>query len=237
MKARGAEADKERTVQDLGKYVGLTFERSEPRYNEEYLEWIPSQKWKSCDTYDSRGRQVRVKVQPTHTWTKRTQWSSHSRETTSNRAQTGQRTVCGGMASLAEWQALDPSKVQKAVTVMVRTKWYVNGDPESLSIMTRKEHKLVDCGLEQLVRLDETVWPGIQGQRPPLPAGCHTFLVVFFSITAFQWNLALDMAASVSFSDIPAGTETGSTIRWRRTPLGSSSADVPAAPESLKRGT
>ena len=54
------------TVQEIGKDVGLTFERravdGEPQYNEEHLEWISSQKWKSHDAYDWRGRQVRVKI-------------------------------------------------------------------------------------------------------------------------------------------------------------------------------
>ena len=67
---RRAEADKERVVCEMGKEVNLTFERKsvdgEPQYNEKYLEWISSQKWKSYDTYDSRSRQVRVKIHPTH---------------------------------------------------------------------------------------------------------------------------------------------------------------------------
>ena len=58
-----AEADKERVVCEMGKEIGLTFERKsvvgEPHYSDNYLEWISSQKWKSYDTYDSRGRQVR----------------------------------------------------------------------------------------------------------------------------------------------------------------------------------
>ena len=70
-----AEVDKERVVCEMGKEVKLTFERKsvggEPQYSDKYLEWISSQKWKSYDTYDSRGRQVRVKIHPTHTWVKR----------------------------------------------------------------------------------------------------------------------------------------------------------------------
>ena len=65
-----AEADKERVVCEMGKEVNLTFERisvsREPQYSDKYLEWISSQKWKSYDTYDSKGRQVRVKIHPTH---------------------------------------------------------------------------------------------------------------------------------------------------------------------------
>ena len=71
-----AEADKERVVCEMGKEINLTFERKsvggEPQYSDKCLEWISSQKWKSYDTYDSRGRQVRVKIHPTHTWVKRT---------------------------------------------------------------------------------------------------------------------------------------------------------------------
>ena len=63
-----AEADKERVVREVGKEANLTFERrsvgGEPQYSDKYLEWISSQKRKSYDTYDSRGRQVRVKIQP-----------------------------------------------------------------------------------------------------------------------------------------------------------------------------
>ena len=65
-----AEADKERVVCEMGKEIDLTFERKsvggEPQYSNNYLVWISSQKWKSYDTYDSRGRQVRVKIHPTH---------------------------------------------------------------------------------------------------------------------------------------------------------------------------
>ena len=65
-----AEADKERVVCEMGKEVNLTFERKsvggEPQYSDKYLEWISSQKWKSYDTYDSRGREVRVKIHHTH---------------------------------------------------------------------------------------------------------------------------------------------------------------------------
>ena len=59
----------------MGKEVNLTFERrvgGESQYSDKYLEWISSQKRKSYDTHDSRGRQVRVKINPTHTWVKRT---------------------------------------------------------------------------------------------------------------------------------------------------------------------
>ena len=66
-----SEADKERVVCEMVKEINLTFERKsvggEPQYSDKYLEWISSQKWKSYDTYDSRGRQVRVKVHPTPT--------------------------------------------------------------------------------------------------------------------------------------------------------------------------
>ena len=66
-----AETDKERVVCEMGKEIDLTIERKsvggEPQYSNNYLEWTSSQKWKSYDTYDSRGRQVRVKIHPTHT--------------------------------------------------------------------------------------------------------------------------------------------------------------------------
>ena len=91
-----AEADKERVVREMGKEVNLTFERrsvgGEPQYSDKYLEWISSQKRKSYDTYDSRGRQVRVKIQPTHTGVKRTQWNAHCRKTTYLRERSGQWT-------------------------------------------------------------------------------------------------------------------------------------------------
>ena len=65
-----AEADKERVVCEMGKEIDLTFERKsvggEPQYSNSYQEWISSKKLKSYDTYDSRGRQVRVKIHPTH---------------------------------------------------------------------------------------------------------------------------------------------------------------------------
>ena len=67
------------------------------------------------------------------------------------------------MASLTEWQTLDPSSVERAVTVMVPTECYVNGEAyyamtalpwleaENLGILTRKERKMVDSGLEHMV--------------------------------------------------------------------------------------
>ena len=73
------------------------------------------------------------------------------------------------MASLTEWQTLDPSRVERIVTVMVPTEWYVNGEAYyamtalpsvetgNLGILTRKERKMVDSGLEHLVRHDETL--------------------------------------------------------------------------------
>ena len=82
--------------------------------------------WKSNNTY--RGRQVRVKVPTTHTWTKRRQWNSHCRKTTYIRDRTGQWTVCHDMPCLPEWQTLDPSMVHKAVTVIFISEWYVKGD-------------------------------------------------------------------------------------------------------------
>ena len=64
-----AEADKERTVQDIGKDVGITFERrsvgGKPQHVEEYLEWILAQKWnflphvrleRTTSTSESSGR-------------------------------------------------------------------------------------------------------------------------------------------------------------------------------------
>ena len=176
-----AEADKERVVCEMGKEINLTFERrsvgGEPQYSDNYLEWISSQKRKSFDTYDSRGRQVRVKIRPTHTWVKRTQWNAHCRKTTYLRERSGKWTVCEDMASLTEWQTLDPSRVERTVTVMVPTQWYVNGETyyamtalptvevENLGILTRKERKVVDSGLEQLVRHDETQWSSIRWRR------------------------------------------------------------------------
>ena len=65
------------------------------------------------------------------------------------------------MASLTEWQTLDPSRVERTVTVMVPTEWYVNleayyamtavpaVDTENLGILTRKERKMIDSGLER----------------------------------------------------------------------------------------
>ena len=85
-------------------------------------------------------------------------------------------------------QTLDPSRVERAVTVMVPTEWYVNGEAyyamtalpsveaENLGILTRKERKMIDSGLEQLVRHDG---------RPPLPSGCRAFLMVLFSSLFF----------------------------------------------------
>ena len=154
---------------------------------------ISSQKRKSYDTYDSRGRQVRVKIKPTHTWVKRTQWNAHCRKTTYLRERSGQWTLCEDMASLTEWQTLDPSRVERAVTVMVPTEWCVNGEAyyaiialpsveaENLGILTRKERKMEGSGLEQLVRHYETLWSSIRGRRPPLPSGCRAFLMVLFS--------------------------------------------------------
>ena len=118
---------------------------------------------------------MRVKIHPTHTWIKRTQWN-------------GQWTVCEDMASLTEWQTLDPSRVERTVTVMVPTEWYVNGeayyamtalpavDMENLGILTCKERKMIDSGLEQLVRHDKTIlWSSIRGDDR------HCRLVVAFS--------------------------------------------------------
>ena len=116
------------------------------------------------------------------------------------------------MASLTEWQTLDPSRVERAVTVMVPTEWYVNGEAyyamtalpsveaENLGVLTRKERKMVDSGLEQLVRHDETLWSSIRGRRPPLPSGCRAFLMILFSsMFLFKGQLARDMDVSVSF--------------------------------------
>ena len=117
------------------------------------------------------------------------------------------------MASLTEWQTLNPSSVERAVTVMVPTEWYVNGEAyyamtalpsveaENLGILTRKERKMVDSGLERLVRHDETLWSGIRGSCPPLPAGCRAFLFVLFSSMFFFGQLARHMGVSVSFSE------------------------------------
>ena len=73
---------------------------------------------------------------------------------------------------------------------------------ENLGILTRKERKMVDSGLEQLVRHDETLWSSIRGRRPSLPSGCHAFLMVLFSsMFFFLGQLARDMDVSVSFSN------------------------------------
>ena len=159
-KQEHAEADKERVVCEMGREIDLKFERrsvgGEPQYSDKYLEWISSKKRKSYDTYDSRGRQVRVKIHPTHTRVKRTQWNDHCRKTTYLRERSGQWRVCEDMTSLTEWQTLDPSRVNRAVTVMVPMEWYVNGEAyyamtalpsveaENLGILTRKERKMVD---------------------------------------------------------------------------------------------
>ena len=117
------------------------------------------------------------------------------------------------MTSLTEWQTLDPSRVNKAVTVMVPMEWYVNGEAyyamttlpsveaENLGILTRKERKMVDGGLERLVRHDETLWSSSRGSRPPLPTGCRAFLLVLFSSMFFLGQLARDLNVSVSFSE------------------------------------
>ena len=101
------------------------------------------------------------------------------------------------MASLTEWQTLDPSMVERAVTVMVPTEWYVNGEAfyamtalpsveaVNLGTLARKERKMVDSGLEQLVRPDETLFSSIRGRRPSLPSGCRVFLMVLFSSMFF----------------------------------------------------
>ena len=221
-----AEADKERVVCEMGKEIDFTIERKsvgeEPQYSKNYLEWISSQKWKSYDTYDSRGRQVRVKIHPTHTWIKKTQWNAHCRKTTCICERSGQWTVCEDMASLTEWQTLDPSRVERTVTVMVPTvmvptEWYVNGeayyamtalpavDTKNLGILTCKERKMIDSGLEhgleQLVRHDKTLWSSIRGRRPLLPPGCRVFLMVLFSSMFFLGQVARDMDVSVSFSN------------------------------------
>ena len=152
---------------------------------------------------DTRGgRQVRVKINPTHTWVKRTQWNAHCRKTTYLRERSGQWTVREDMASLTEWQTLDPSRVERSVTVMVPTEWHVNGyayyamtalpsvEAENFGILTRKERKMVDSGLDQLVRHDETLWSSIRGSRPPLPSGCRAFLMILFSSMFFFWTVS-----------------------------------------------
>ena len=156
---------------------------------------------------------MRVKVHPTHTWVKRTQWNNRFRKTTYLRERSGQWTVCEDMASLTEWQTLDPSRVERTVTVLVPTEWYVNGeayyamtalpavDTENLGILTRKERKMIDSGLEQLVRHDETLWSSIRGRRPSLPSACRVFLMVLFSSMFFLGQFARDMDVSVSFSN------------------------------------
>ena len=134
---------------------------------------------------------MRVKIQPTHTWVKRTQWNAHCRKTTYLRELSGQWRVCEDMTSLTEWHTLDPSRVNRAVTVMVPMEWYVNGEAyyamtalpsveaENLGILTLK----VDGGLERLVRHDETLWSSIRGSRPPLPTGCRAFLLVLRAVS------------------------------------------------------
>ena len=157
---------------------------------------------------------------PTHTWSRRTKWNQYCRKTTHIRDQTWQWTVCKDIASLTEWKTLDPSKVQKALTVMVPTKMYVNGDAyfsmtalpavdrANLSTMTRKERV-------------EPLWSGMRGQRPPPPVGCRTFLMVSFSSMVFLENLAHDKGAQeASRTSRPmrqeARTETSSKIRMEK---------------------
>ena len=92
--------------------------------------------------------------------------------------------------------------------------WYVNGEAYNammalpsveagnFGILTRKERKMVDGGLERLVRHDETLWSSIRGSRPLLPTGCRAFLLVLFSsMFFFLGQLASDMNVSVSFSE------------------------------------
>ena len=207
-----AEADKERVVCEMVKEIDLTTVGGEPQYSNNYLEWISSQKWKSYDTYDSRGRQVRVKIHPTHMDQENTM-ECPLPEDNLFRERSGQWTVCQDMASLTEWQTLDPSRVERTVTVMVPTEWYVNGeaynamtalpavDTENLGILTCKERKMIDSGLEQLFRHDETLWSSIRGRRPSLPPGCRVFLIVLFSGMFFLGQFAHDMDVSVSFSN------------------------------------
>ena len=213
-----AEADKERVVCEMGKEINLTFERrsvgGEPQYSDNYLEWISSQKRKSYDTYDSRGRQVRVTIRPTHTHGSR----EHNGMLTAGRQLTSENDLENGQY-VKTWllslngKTLDPSRVERIVTVMVPTEWYVNGEAyyamtalptvevENLGILTRKERKMVDSGLEQLVRHDETQWSSIRGRRPPLPSGCRAFLMVLFSSMIFLGQLARGKNVSVSFSN------------------------------------
>ena len=175
----------------MGKEIDLTFERKsvggEPQYSDNYLEWISSQKWKSYDTYGSRGRQVRVKIHPTHM----------GQEDTMECPLPEDNLIFANdldnMASLTGWQTLDPSRVERTVTVMVPTEWYVNGeayyamtalpavDTENLGILTRKERKMIDSGLV------------VEHPRGDVR---HCHLVVAYS----SW-FRCDMDVSVSFSN------------------------------------
>ena len=114
-----AEADKERVVCEMGTEIDLTIGRKsvggEPQYSNNYLEWISSQKWKSYDTYDFEVSTGACE-DPSRTWIKKTQWNAHCRKTTYIRERSGQWTVCEDMASLTEWQTLDPSRVERTVT-------------------------------------------------------------------------------------------------------------------------
>ena len=99
-------------------------------------------------------------------------------------------------------------------------------ETENLGILTRTERKMVDSGLEQLVRHDETLWSSIRGRRPSLPSGCRAFLMVLFSSIFFFGQLARDMDVSVNFRTIKSTkrglekTETISMSKWKKIPLG-----------------
>ena len=74
-------------------------------------------------------------------------------------------------------------------------------EAENLGILTRKDRKMVDSGLEQLVRHDKTLWSSIRGRRPSLPPDCRVFLMVLFSSMFLLGQFARDMDVSVSFSN------------------------------------
>ena len=78
-----------------------------------------------------------------------------------------------------------PDRVVREWRGVLRDDGVASVEAENLGILTRKERKMVDSGLEQLVRHDETLWSSIRGSRPPLPSGCRAFLMVLFSSMFF----------------------------------------------------
>ena len=84
------------------------------------------------------------------------------------------------MASLTEWQTLDPSRVERTVTVMVPTEWYVNG--KSWSDTTRHYGRAFAGDVRHC----------------HLVVACSSW---FCSVACFLGQFARDMDVSVSFSN------------------------------------